>query len=437
MKSIFSIIGIILCCPTVQAASPQVEARKLLDKAALAASKGQRKEAVKLANEAIKKDPKFAAAFYFRGGEQFQLGHFKESLADFNQHIKQVPAKASSQWKRGITCYYAREFQLGEKQFALYQTFHDNDVENSVWRYMCMFPTHGVKKSRSVMLPIRNDTRVPMMEIYDMFRGKKTVEQVLAATKRGDPPKEVLGGRLFYARLYIGLYYESLGKNQLAEKYMRLAADKHKGSPRIHPYMWAVARVHIDNLDAIKKQEKGFTPLFNGRDLKNWTIMGKKEGWKVSQGMIRSDAGLGGNWLRTKVPYANFVLRVEWRVSKGGNSGVFIRATEKGSPWVTGYEVQISNNNRDLLHCTGSLYGYVGVSKRPDESANVWHEFEIRCQSSRIAIKHDGHSYIDFDQASQDKTRKKPLRGFIGLQDAHAGKGNFIEYRNVRIKILK
>ena len=430
---------LILCVATsaVDAATKREEAEKKIRAAVTAARKDDLKTAAKLAGEAIKADPKFSFAYYFRGRQLFQLSKFRQSLEDFNKYVKLSPNKAPSQWERGITCYYAREFQEGAKQFKLYQTYHDNDVENSVWRYLCMVPTEGVEKSRKTMLPIRNDRRVPMMEIFDMFRGKKTVEDVLAATKRGDPGKEVLGGRMFYARLYIGLYYESLGKHKLAEKYLRLAADKHKGSQRINQYMWAVARAHVDNLDRLKKEEKGFKSLFSGKDLSNWVVMGKKAGWKVSKGMIHSDAGLGGNWLRSKVPYKNFILRVEWRVSKGGNSGVFVRSTKSGNPWVTGYEVQISNNNRDLLHCTGSLYGFAPVKKRPDESAGRWHEFEIHCQGSRLIVKCDGVTSVDFDQSSTAKTKKKPIEGFIGLQDAHAGKGNTIEYRNIRIKALK
>jgi hypothetical protein len=185
------------------------------------------------------------------------------------------------------------------------------------------------------------------------------------------------------------------------------------------------------------KPEEGLTPLFNGKDLSGWVVMGDAKGWKVADGLIHSDAGNNGQWLRSEKEYGDFVLKLEWKVSEGGNSGVFIRAKKEDAPWVTGYEIQISNPKQDESHCTGSLYSYVPVKNRPDESAGKWHTFEITCQGSKIRVVSDGVECIDYDQATGEKTKDKPLKGFIGLQDAHAAAGNTIEYRNIRIKELK
>jgi hypothetical protein len=184
------------------------------------------------------------------------------------------------------------------------------------------------------------------------------------------------------------------------------------------------------------KTEEGFTPLFNGKDLSGWVLMGDAKGWNVADGVIHSDAGNNGQWLRSEKEYGDFVLKLEWKVSAGGNSGVFIRAKKEDAPWVTGYEIQISNPKQDESHCTGSLYSYVPVKKRPDESAGKWHTFEITCRGSKIRIVSDDVECIDYDQATGEKTKDKPLKGFIGLQDAHAPAGNTIEYRNIRIKEL-
>ena len=184
------------------------------------------------------------------------------------------------------------------------------------------------------------------------------------------------------------------------------------------------------------KDEKGFADLFNGKDLDGWTVMGKKEGFLIKDGVIRSDGATGGNWMRTKKRYKNYVLRMEWRVSKGGNSGVFIRCDEKGNPWETGYEVQILNAARDDLHCTGSLYGYAAVKQRPDDSPGKWHSFEIRCDGPKIMVKVDGKTTVDINQLEIEKAKKKPLEGHIGLQDSHSKAGHFIEFRKIRIKEL-
>jgi len=182
--------------------------------------------------------------------------------------------------------------------------------------------------------------------------------------------------------------------------------------------------------------EEGFVPLFNGKNLDGWVVMGKPGGFVVKDGVIHSDGASGSEWLRSEKSFKNYVLKLEWKVSEGGNSGVFIRADKEGRPWITGYEIQISNPKQDVEHCTGSLYGYVGVIERPDESAGKWHTFEIRCEKAHITILADGVKCIDYDQSSAEKTRDKPLAGHIGLQDSHSAAGHDIEYRNIRIKEL-
>lgn len=225
------------------------DARELLDQALVAAAQGNSASAVLLTTKALQQDDKLAAAYYYRGREHFRLGKIKESVADFDRYVELRPEVASRQWERGIALYYAGKYDKGAKQFELYQTFHDNDVENSVWRYLCMVPDHGIEKSRAVMLPIKNDPRVPMMQVYELYRGNLKPAEVLAECKRDDPPAEVLAGRLFYAHLYLGLYHEVAGDEKLAKKYILLAADEELAkNPRINGYMWDVARIHASRL---------------------------------------------------------------------------------------------------------------------------------------------------------------------------------------------
>jgi hypothetical protein len=195
-----------------------------------------------------------------------------------------------------------------------------------------------------------------------------------------------------------------------------------------------------------EEKEKGFVPLFNGKDLDGWVIKGKKEGWQILKGgILRSEGARGGDWVRTAKEYGDFILKLEWKVSKGGNSGVFLRVTDKGAPWQTGYEVQISNEGRDDLHCTGALYGYAAVKPRPDETPDKWHTFEIHCIGTKIKVIADGVKVIDVDQTKLEQPKDKgytdpktkPVRGYIGLQDSHSPKGNYIEFRNIRIRELK
>lgn len=182
--------------------------------------------------------------------------------------------------------------------------------------------------------------------------------------------------------------------------------------------------------------EKGFEPIFNGKDLDGWTVVGDRAAFEIKDGILHSDSGKNGQWLRYNRELGDFALRVEWRVSKDGNAGVFVRSKTEGNPWETGHEIQISNQPRDEMHCTGSMYGRVAVEPRPDESPDVWHEFEIQCRGPRITVFADNVPVIDVDQSKVESAKDVPLKGFIGLQDSHNPSG-WIEYRKVMLKELK
>src|ERR1044072_6672027 len=104
------------------------------------------------------------------------------------------------------------------------------------------------------------------------------------------------------------------------------------------------------------EKEAGFVPLFNGKNLDGWVIKGKAEGWQVQNGILPSEGARGGEWVRVAREYGDFILKLDWKVSRNGNSGVFLRVPDQGAPWQTGYEVQISSAPRDDKHCTGALY---------------------------------------------------------------------------------
>jgi lipoprotein NlpI len=204
--------------------------------------------------ELLRLEPENARAFYIRGRENFRLGRVKEAVADFDRYVKLVPDAEPRQWERGIAMYYAGEFARGARQFELYQTFDDRDVENSVWRFLCMAREQGVEKARAVMLPIKKDSRVPMMQVFELYRGTIEPEQVLQAARAGEPAAEVLAARLFYAHLYLGLYHEATGDIAQARKFIEHAADKKlQHAPRINGYMWDVASVHWQRMLAEKK----------------------------------------------------------------------------------------------------------------------------------------------------------------------------------------
>ena len=184
------------------------------------------------------------AAFQQRGLVSFKAGKIKESIADFDEYIQREPKAKASHWQRGIAYYYAGQYENGRKQFEGYQDFDSNDVENAVWRFMCMARSDGIDKARKAILKIGADKRVPMRQVYDLFKGDLKTADVLAAAKADR--------ELFYAHLYVGIYFDLLGDKQKAFEHINQAAEKH----RIGHYMWDVARVHRDLLAAELKKAK-------------------------------------------------------------------------------------------------------------------------------------------------------------------------------------
>jgi lipoprotein NlpI len=227
----------------------------LIDQASQAGERGKHEEAVRLASEAIGKDATAATAYYVRGRENFRLGRMRESVADFDKYVELQPNASARQWERGIACFYAGLHEQGAKQFESYQKFDGHDVENSVWRYLCLVPQVGVQRAQATMLPIENDRRIPMMQIYDLYRGQLGPDAVLATIRADGPSPDVLAGRLFYANLYLGLWHESLGEKDKAKPMIEAAAKEDlKDNRHINRYMWDVARIHHQL--RMKKSEK-------------------------------------------------------------------------------------------------------------------------------------------------------------------------------------
>lgn len=199
---------------------------------------------VDVCDRQIEKNPQDAGAYNRRGAAQFKLGRIDESIADFDKFIELVPQAEPSHWMRGISYYYSGQYDEGREQFEGYQTFDSNDVENAVWRYLCMARDVGVEKAQADILKIGDDRRVPMRQVYELFAGRATAEDVLAAVESGNPSATEKNNRLFYAHLYLGLHAEAAGEGETAIEHLRTAI-KH----RIGHYMWDVARVHVGLLD--------------------------------------------------------------------------------------------------------------------------------------------------------------------------------------------
>lgn len=171
-----------------------------------------------------------------RAVAHFEAGRIAESAADFDRLVKADPAGMPYLWQRGIALYYAGRYADCRQQFERHRTVNPNDVENAAWHFLCVARAESPAAARKALLPVGPDARVPMRQVYEMFRGAMTSDEVLRAA--GTQPEAQ-----FYAQLYLGLYFEAVGDGRRALEHIRAAAADRYASAG--GYMHTVAQVHL------------------------------------------------------------------------------------------------------------------------------------------------------------------------------------------------
>jgi len=214
--------------------------------------RGDFKTAIAKIDEALKLGYKRSAGHHKKGGLHFELGNMAESLKEFDRFAELEPASAKWLWQRGIACYYAKKYKAGADQFVAYQSADNTDVENAVWRYLCQAKFDGKEKARAAILPIKRDTRVPMMEIYKLFRGESTPEQVLSVLKKEKSTGPQSKTQQFDAHLYLALFFDSEGQLATAKQHIDIAIKQAQRRDN----MWCVAVEHQKHLERQIKKSK-------------------------------------------------------------------------------------------------------------------------------------------------------------------------------------
>jgi len=190
-----------------------------------------------------------------------------------------------------------------------------------------------------------------------------------------------------------------------------------------------------------------FTDIFNGKDLSGWVVDGGKtykEGneekpvWSVADGLIVSTGSKFG-FLRYDKELKDFRVHVEYRMSKGCNSGIGIRTVKFTGPANTrpsyaAYEIQVLDDagRQPNKGSSGSLYRYVAPKVNASKPAGEWNTIDIECRGPKIHVTLNGQVIQDIDQTTIAELKNKPLAGYFCLQ-SHTKR---IEFRNVRLKEL-
>jgi len=205
------------------------------------------------------------------------------------------------------------------------------------------------------------------------------------------------------------------------------------------------------------EQRSGWTLLFDGKTTDGWRNYKKdnvSDGWKVVDGAL-TRSGKGAGDIITSGKYDTFELSLEYRISKGGNSGVMFHVVEgDGPPWRTGPEIQVQDNvDGHDPQKAGWLYQLHqpsvpkwAVNKDPVDStrpAGEWNQLYIRINKDDCEVCMNGVRYYRFKLANDDwkkrvaESKFAKFEGFGSAGDGHLclqDHGNEVSYRNIKLR---
>lgn len=227
----------------------------------------------------------------------------------------------------------------------------------------------------------------------------------------------------------------------------------------------------------------GYIVIFDGKSMKGWRGYGKNHiptKWIIDNGCMKfnataDDKNLEGGDLIFAHKFKNFELDLEWKISKGGNSGVFYLAQEAVSKDKDGkeqlepiycsapeYQVLDNVNHPDAKlgvdgdRQSASLYDMIPAKPQNQNPYEQWNYAKIIVKNGKVTHYQNGKEVLSYQlwtpewtkllQVSKFSEKSWPSafallnncgganhEGFIGLQDH----GNDVWYRNIRVKVLK
>lgn len=202
----------------------------------------------------------------------------------------------------------------------------------------------------------------------------------------------------------------------------------------------------------------GWQLLFDGKSMDKWRGFNKsgiQSGWIVNDGKMVALGKGADNYgdIITKEQFSNFDLKLEWNISKGGNSGIFYGVQEGAfeTPYATGPEYQLIDDVNfpqkleEWQKCGADYAMYLANDKKKLKEIGQWNSSRIIVNDSLVQYWLNNEKIVEFkrwtpdwkQRVSEGKWKDYPSyglfrEGHIGLQDH----GYKISFRDLKIKKL-
>lgn len=204
-----------------------------------------------------------------------------------------------------------------------------------------------------------------------------------------------------------------------------------------------------------QEMKEGWVLLFDGKSMADWKIGDDPiPAENVKDGTFNPFKMGGGRKLYVThyaaKTFGDFVLSLDFKLTKECNSGVFFRMTDPKEPVQSGFEIQLYDSAGKAKmgkHDCGALYDAREPSKNTAKQAGEWQHMEIAARGSKIGVVLNGEQVIDVNLDQWTEAGKNPdgtknkykmayrdmaRSGYIGLQDHLSD----CWFRNVKIKPL-
>lgn len=206
--------------------------------------------------------------------------------------------------------------------------------------------------------------------------------------------------------------------------------------------------------------EEGWILLFDGETSRGWRGYGRNTfpiGWEVEDGTLhmKGSRSADGGDIIYQQEFQNFRLKLDWKISEGGNSGIFYlgqELPERGPIYLTAPEMQVLDNDRhpdarlgrNNNRQAGSLYDLIPAVPQNTRPVGEWNEVEIVVNDGTITHKQNGETVVEYQLGTSEWKElvagsKFPglnenwvdvaMKGYIGMQDH----GDEVWFRNLKL----